>query len=67
MKLGFRQFRVRIHGTLARLEVLPEDFPRLTEENTRTLIVSTLKNLGFSYVSMDLAGYRSGSMNETLS
>ena len=62
--LEFRQFRVRIHGTMARIEVLPEDFDRLLEN--RLLVVQKLKEYGFTYVSMDLQGYRTGSMNETL-
>ena len=63
--LGFRQLRVRLHGdNLARLEVLPEDFPRLME--CRTSVTEKLKKLGFAYVALDLAGYRTGSMNEVL-
>ena len=61
--LGFSQFRVRIHGMMARIEVLPEDFPKLLEN--RLPVVRALKEYGFTYVSMDLAGYRTGSMNET--
>ncbi|MBQ0001484.1 MAG: ATP-dependent sacrificial sulfur transferase LarE [Clostridiales bacterium] len=64
MHLGFQQFRVRIHGNMARLEVLPEDFGKLLEN--REEIVTKLKGFGFTYVSMDLQGYRTGSMNETL-
>ncbi|MBQ7221720.1 MAG: ATP-dependent sacrificial sulfur transferase LarE [Synergistaceae bacterium] len=63
---GFRQMRVRIHGKLARIEILPEDFPRILDEATRTKICDALKGYGFSYVSLDLKGYRTGSMNETL-
>ncbi|MBQ7745858.1 MAG: TIGR00268 family protein, partial [Spirochaetia bacterium] len=63
--LGFRQLRVRLHGdNLARLEVLPEDFPKLME--CRVSIEEKLKRLGFAYVTLDLAGYRTGSMNEVL-
>ncbi|MBQ7221722.1 MAG: hypothetical protein IJS28_12175 [Synergistaceae bacterium] len=51
---------------LARIEILPEDFPRLLDESTRTKICDALKGYGFSYVSLDLKGYRTGSMNETL-
>ena len=57
---------VRIHGTLARIEVLPEDFPRLREPALRREIAEKLKTYGFSYVTADLAGYRTGSMNEIL-
>ena len=65
--LGFRQMRVRLHGTIARLEILPEEFSRIVQEEIRTKIYSLLKGLGFSYVTLDLRGYRTGSMNETLS
>lgn len=64
LNAGFKQLRVRVHGTLARLEVLPEDFPRLM--TLRNSIVDKLKSLGFSYVTLDLQGYRVGSMNEEL-
>ncbi len=63
-KLGFSLFRVRVHGDLARLEVMPEEFGKLLEY--REQINRELKDLGFSYISMDLEGYRTGSMNETL-
>ncbi len=66
LDLGFRQVRVRIHGTLARLELLPEDFPRFMAEELRLTVQRELKALGFRYVSLDLAGYRSGSMNASL-
>ncbi|MBP3879215.1 MAG: ATP-dependent sacrificial sulfur transferase LarE [Lachnospiraceae bacterium] len=64
LDLGFLQIRVRIHGMMARIEVLPEEFPKLLEN--RLLIVKSFKEYGFTYVSMDLAGYRTGSMNETI-
>ena len=66
LDLGFSQMRVRIHGKMARIEVLPEDFEKIMEEGTRRRIVRELKALGFSYVTLDLQGYRTGSMNETL-
>ena len=67
LDLGFHQVRVRIHGgTIARIEVLPEEFPRLMRDEIRRTIVMSFKNLGFAYVTLDLQGYRSGSMNETL-
>ena len=65
-ELGFRQFRVRIHGNLARIELLPMELRRAAEEETREIIVSKLKEFGFSHVTLDLAGYRIGSMNEGL-
>lgn len=64
LDLGFHQLRVRIHGTIARIEVLPDEFEKLLQN--RTQIVTTFKGYGFSYVTMDLQGYRTGSMNETL-
>jgi uncharacterized protein len=63
---GFHQIRVRIHEKLARIEISPEEFDKIMEKSTREEIVSKLKDYGFTYVSLDLAGYRMGSMNETL-
>lgn len=63
---GFRQVRVRIHDNLARIEVLPEQFDKLMEEKARADVVAKLKEYGFLYVTMDLAGYRMGSMNDAL-
>lgn len=60
--LGLRAMRVRHHGPVARLEVDPADFPRVLE--SRLEIVAALRELGFTYVALDLAGFRSGSMNE---
>ncbi len=64
VQLGFRQLRVRIHGNLARIEVLPEEFEKLLAH--REEISASFRTYGFSYVTMDLTGYRTGSMNETL-
>lgn len=68
--MGFYQVRVRIHsqesGTIARIEVLPDEFPKLMQEDNRRKIYDYMKGLGFSYVALDLGGYRTGSMNETL-
>ena len=66
MDLGFRQFRVRIHGDLARIELLPEDLEKLIRQDMRERVYRALKEYGFSYVTLDLAGYRTGSMNETI-
>ncbi len=66
LRRGFRQMRVRIHGNLARIEVLPEDLLRLMAEETRREVAAELKALGFAYVTLDLSGYRTGSMNEVL-
>lgn len=67
LDLGFRQVRVRHHGNLARIEVEEEEYPKLLEKEVRHTISDQLKALGFIYVSIDLTGYRTGSMNETLS
>lgn len=64
--LGFHQVRVRIHGDSARIETVPEDFSRFCDEELRLRIFDSLRSFGFSYVSLDLKGYRTGSMNETL-
>lgn len=61
---GFVQVRVRHHGPVARLELSPADFTRAISMNGE--IVSTLRTFGFTYVTLDLAGFRSGSMNETV-
>ena len=63
---GFRQLRVRMHGTLARLEVLPSDFEKIMEKEMREDIDRYFRKIGFSYVALDLRGYRTGSMNEGL-
>lgn len=63
-QLGFRQLRVRHHGSLARIEVLPEDFSRLLQVAEQ--VRRRFQELGYVYVTMDLAGYRTGSMNEIL-
>lgn len=64
--MGFTQFRVRIHGTMARIEVLPGEFGRLMQDDNRKIITEGFGALGFSYTAMDLTGYRTGSMNEVL-
>jgi len=63
---GFSQLRVRHYGSLARIEVPLSDIPRLCEDAVRSRVVAGLKSLGYTYVTLDLAGYRSGSMHETL-
>ena len=63
--MGFRQRRLRCHGDIARIEIEPQDFEKLLDPATRRKIVDGLTALGFNYVAMDLAGYRTGSMNET--
>ena len=66
LDLGFHQVRVRIHGTMARIEILPEEFSKLISEEIREQITTSFKSFGFTYVSMDLTGYRTGSMNEVI-
>lgn len=64
--LGFRQFRTRFHGELVRIEIAPEELPRaLNLEMTRRL-TAIFKRLGYKYVTLDLEGYRQGSLNEVL-
>lgn len=67
LDLGFEQLRVRSHGTLARIELRPEDIRRFFVEDHLTACAQAFKEFGFAYVSLDIAGYRTGSMNEVLS
>jgi uncharacterized protein len=64
--LGVRQIRLRYHGDVARIEVEPEDMNLLMHDDNRKRAVHRLRELGFRYVTLDLAGFRSGSMNEGL-
>ena len=63
---GFSQLRVRHHGQIARIEIDPSDFSVIMEKQTREEIVVNLKKIGYLYVTLDLAGYRTGSMNEPI-
>lgn len=63
---GFEQMRVRIHGTLARIEIPTVDFDCIMQTEVRARIISKLKEYGFDYITFDLQGYRTGSMNEVL-
>lgn len=63
---GFEQMRVRIHGTLARIEIPIADFDCIMQTEVRRQIVLKFKEYGFDYVTFDLQGYRTGSMNEVL-
>jgi len=65
-KLGFGQVRVRHHGAVARLEVEPSQIARLMKPSVREKVSRGLKKLGYAYVALDLDGYRTGSLNETL-
>ena len=66
IELGFRQLRVRVHGDLARIELPPEEIGRLFSQSLAPELEAYLRSLGFRYVTADLRGYRTGSMNETL-
>jgi uncharacterized protein len=63
---GFRQARVRHHGDVARIELLPADISRAASKSMRCEIAKKFKKLGYKYVTLDLQGFRSGSMNEVL-
>jgi len=65
--LGFVGFRVRHHGDIARIEVAAGDVPKVAAEPARRQIADKLKGLGFKFVTVDLTGFRSGSLNEALS
>ena len=60
---GFKQVRVRLHGNIARIEILPSDFDKFLEKNFREKVAAQFKNYGFDFVTLDLQGYRVGSMN----
>jgi uncharacterized protein len=65
-ELGFKQIRVRHHGDHARIEVDPAEFPAIIQPDRRARILRAFRELGYLYVTLDLAGYRTGSMNERL-
>lgn len=65
-ELGFRQFRVRLHDQLARVEIAPEEMPRAMSAEMSACISARLKAAGFTYVALDLEGYRQGSLNAAL-
>ncbi len=64
--LGFVEFRVRHHGDIARIEIHPREFEKISPEPIRVQIVNKLKDIGFRYIALDLQGFRSGAMNEVL-
>jgi uncharacterized protein len=66
LDMGFRQVRVRYHGNLARIETDAGGFALMLSPEKREKIHATLKEIGFTYIALDLLGYRTGSMNETL-
>ena len=65
-QLGFRQVRVRHHGDVARIEVAEQEMPRALDPEMARRMSAALKLLGFKYVTLDLEGYRMGSLNEAL-
>ncbi len=65
-KLGLEGFRVRYHGPVARLELRAEDIPKVIQNGLKDRLVSGIKAAGFKYVALDLEGYRTGSLNETM-
>lgn len=66
LDLGFRQVRVRVHGKIARIEIDPSEFPKILSGDTPRDIDRYFRELGFTYVTLDLGGYQTGSMNRTL-
>jgi len=64
--LGFRQFRVRFHGELARIEIAPDELEKALSLEMAQRFTALFKGLGFQYVTLDLEGYRQGSLNEVL-
>ena len=65
-RLGFRQFRVRHHGELVRIEIAPEELKKALDPQMAQKFTEILKKLGYKYVTLDLEGYRTGSLNEVL-
>ena len=64
--LGFRQFRVRFHGEVVRIEIAPDELDRALNREMARQFTAIFKGLGFQYVTLDLEGYRQGSLNEVL-
>jgi uncharacterized protein len=65
-EFGFRQIRVRAHGELARIEIAPDELPRALQAEMAEVIAARVRNAGFAYVTLDLNGYRQGSLNVAL-
>ena len=63
-EMGFKQFRVRHHGKIARIEVLPEDFERIIRKEISKEIYGYFEKLGFDYTALDISGYKTGNMNK---
>ena len=66
-ELGIRQLRVRHHDSIARIEVSKEDMAKFVKDGIREQVVDKFKELGYTYITLDLGGYRTGSMNEAIS
>ncbi|MBS1792253.1 MAG: ATP-dependent sacrificial sulfur transferase LarE [Acidobacteria bacterium] len=66
-RLGFREFRVRVHGELARIEIAPAELEKALNRATTEQLANEFKGIGFRYVTLDLHGFRSGALNEVLS
>jgi uncharacterized protein len=64
--LGFRRVRVRHHETIARIELDPDDFSRLLDPALRAQVVTAVRDAGYPFVTLDLQGYRTGSLNQAL-
>ena len=64
--LGFKQIRVRHHGQTARIEIESDEFPKIIKSEIREEVVRSFRKFGYTYITLDLAGYRTGSMNEPL-
>jgi uncharacterized protein len=64
--MGFDGSRIRVHGELVRIECRTDLFPKIMEDNMREKIISALKKLGYKYITVDIEGYRSGSMNKNI-
>ena len=64
--LGFHHMRVRHHDSLVRLEFAPEELPRALTETMRRELTTAFRALGYKFVTIDLEGYRTGSLNEVL-
>jgi uncharacterized protein len=66
INLGFSQIRVRVHNNIARIEINPEEFARIIKPDISSEIYAGFKKIGFTYITLDLRGYKTGSMNEAL-
>jgi len=65
-EMGFKQVRVRLHNEIARIEVEPDDMPKVLSGGLHQMIADELRSMGFMYVTLDLEGFKSGSMNRVL-